>query len=214
VIARVAQAVVRVIPSETRSAGAGTSATGFLINRDGYIATTKHAIAGVEDRAEVYFAGVSEPVWTEELITPEGPVDFALVRVSSIPPGTEPVELLPPQAWLPAGVEVAYLGHARLDLPELLRQPPPLIAARGMIGGLAAIPVGDGSHRPFYVLDGRASHGMSGGPVFCPERGTVMGAVIAPPPGAVGTPHTWAYAIPMATIEPIADVQLVPEEAA
>jgi len=100
-----------------------------------------------------------------------------------------------PNELVKEGVHVAYAGYPLDEPPNLSR----LVFARGMIAGhIEREDEETGTSHMLYVIDGMVNAGMSGGPVFIPNTGSLVAVIIETvTSGASGVGHGWGHAIPI-----------------
>jgi Trypsin-like peptidase domain len=101
-----------------------------------------------------------------------------LVRASVLFFEVEPLQLMSPSHYMKVGVEIAWIGFPSVAYPELC-------FFRGCVSAFV-------EHGNYYLVDGVAINGVSGGPVFAADEDTlpeVIGTVSAYLPNrAGGTP--------------------------
>ncbi len=175
VIARVGEALV-CLRAERR--GAADAAAGghsehlgsaVVVSRNGHALTVAHLVRHAHAlwwRGPAGATGQREPR-RASVVACDAAHELALLRLADAPQPLRPIEP-PPRAPLPLGAEVAFMGLPYADVfdPPLVMTMRAMIANRYRLGTLA-----------YDVLDAEAAEGMSGGPVFCPRTGRLLGIV-------------------------------------
>jgi len=173
-------------------------------NRAYGLATAAHVVRGAE-AIRVRLEGTDEFLPAEVVtVRPDlkSEPDVAILRLQCseptpedrrrpYPSGKDKSELV----MLPPGAEVVYGGY---PVQPGFDGSHPAMFAHGMVSGYHRIGREDGLRYPIYIIDGMGNPGLSGGPVFCPATGAVLGIILGGRlPRMDHSGHGWVHALPI-----------------